>query len=164
MYQKLTIIGRLGKDPETRVTQAGDKVTQFSVAVSEWSTTKKEERTQWFDCIYWGDGGVRLSERMHKGDRIFVEGAIRSRKYTPRDSDTERVVWEVHVFAIRMIDYVKPDAEQDAGGNASARRKDDERKRDERDDGWDDNRAASPKKAAPSRRNDVNDLSDDIPF
>lgn len=149
MFQSLVLAGRLGKDPETRVTQGGDPVTKFSIAVGEWDSKKKEERTQWFDCTLWGETGRALSESMKAGDRILVRGVIRSRKYTPRDSDVERIAWEVQVYEHRRIDFKKKDA-------SGAKPKDSD------NDGWDDDAPAKAKaKPAETKKND---FDDDIPW
>lgn len=152
MYASTTIIGRLGRDPETRSTQAGNTVTTFSVATDEWNPTKKETTTQWYDCVLWGDTGKRVSESMKKGDRIMAEGRMRSRKYTPRGSDQERIVWELIVDRHRRIDFKKAEkAEQKPTSTDD-------------DEGWDDPPATKKPAPAVAQTSKRDDFEDDIPF
>lgn len=81
-------IGHLGHDPEIRSAQSGDKVANFSLAVSKtWKTREGEsqERTQWFHCTAWR-GLAEVAERfLHKGDQVCVRGEVWMREYTGRD-------------------------------------------------------------------------------
>jgi single-strand DNA-binding protein len=76
------IIGRLGKDPELRT--AGDTtVTSFSVACG-WKT-KSKEGTEWFNVEAWGKLGELCAQYIAKGSKVFVQGGIRTDKYTDKD-------------------------------------------------------------------------------
>lgn len=185
MFATTTIMGRLGKDPEHRQTQGGTKVAQFSIATTEWDASKKEERTQWYDCIAFGDIGDRLKDRVRKGDRLLVNGTMRSRKYTPKDGDREVTVWELVVFRLTLIDYEKKDdgrdtrrdddrrdrRDDDRRGRADDDRRDDRRSSDRRSGGFFDDdeddrggRRRSRDSDGESRRDGRRDMDDDIPF
>jgi len=74
-----SIIGRIGKDAETRHTAAGKSVTGFSVAVDQgWGENKK---TIWVDCSLWGERGTKLATHIVKGDRIGVLGEMGTREH-----------------------------------------------------------------------------------
>jgi single-strand DNA-binding protein len=75
MYQKLILIGNLGKEPETRYTAKGDPVTSFSVATSRKYGEKDE--TTWFRVSVWGKQAESCNQYLHKGSKVLVEGRLR---------------------------------------------------------------------------------------
>ena len=77
--KSITIAGRIGKDAETRSTQAGDQVTGFTVAVDEGFGDKK--RTLWFDCSFWGKRGAAVAQYLTKGSSVTVSGDLSTREY-----------------------------------------------------------------------------------
>lgn len=76
--KNIVISGGIGKDAETRTTQGGDKVTGFSVAVSEGFGDNK--RTIWFDVSLWGARGEKLAQHLTKGSRVSVSGDLSTRE------------------------------------------------------------------------------------
>ena len=77
--KNITILGGVGKDPETRTTQAGKQVTGFSIAVDDgWGENK---RTIWFDVSVWGKRGEVISQHVKKGDKLCVTGELSTREY-----------------------------------------------------------------------------------
>ena len=96
---KVCLIGNLGKDPEVRSTQNGDKIVNFSVATSErWkdkSTGEQREKTEWHNVVVFNEGLAGVAERfLRKGSKVYVEGAMKTRKWTDRDGN-ERYSTEV---------------------------------------------------------------------
>ena len=96
---KVILLGRLGGDPEIRVSQDGNKIAKFSLATSEnWkdkSTNEKKERTEWHKVVIFSPGLADISEKyLRKGSLIYLEGQIRSRKYTDQ-SGVEKYITEV---------------------------------------------------------------------
>lgn len=88
MYNKVTMIGRLGRDPETRYTSGGKAVANFSLAVSErWTDSggEKQERTDWFNVVAWGKLAEIVQKYAHKGDLALVEGKLQVREYEAKD-------------------------------------------------------------------------------
>jgi single-strand DNA-binding protein len=77
--KSLTIAGGIGKDAVTRTTQQGDKVTGFSVGVSEGFGDSK--RTLWFDVSLWGARGDKLAQYLTKGSRVVVSGDLSTREH-----------------------------------------------------------------------------------
>lgn len=81
MYQKVTIVGNLGQDPEMRYMQDGTAVTNFSVATSRsWtnrSTGEKQEETTWFRISVWGKQAETANQYLSKGNKVLVEGRLR---------------------------------------------------------------------------------------
>ena len=75
----IVISGGIGKDAVTRTTQQGDKVTSFSVGVSEGFGDAK--RTMWFDVSFWGSRGEKLAQHLTKGTRVSVAGDLSTREH-----------------------------------------------------------------------------------
>ena len=87
---KVTIIGNLGKDPEIRTFQNGDRVASFSVATSEsWKdkqSGEKKERTEWHRISVLNQNIVGVVEKyVKKGTKLYLEGQLETRKYTDKD-------------------------------------------------------------------------------
>ncbi|MCL4268684.1 MAG: single-stranded DNA-binding protein [Anaerolineales bacterium] len=81
---RVQLIGRLGKDPESKYTPAGKKVCHFSLAVSNrWKDKNGEtkEATEWVNIEAWGRLGEVCQEYLKKGSLIFVEGRLKTDKY-----------------------------------------------------------------------------------
>lgn len=104
-FNKIMLIGNLGQDPEMRYTTEGKPVANLSLATSR-SYRKGEntvEVTDWHTVTVWGTGAEFIAEAAHKGDRVFVEGEMRSEKYTPKDGGPERTAWKVHTFNVMLM-------------------------------------------------------------
>jgi single-strand DNA-binding protein len=76
MYQKLTIVGNLGRDPELRYTPAGSPVTSFSVAVNQ--KHKDNVTTLWFRVSCWGSAAEACNTYLSKGSAVLVEGMLQA--------------------------------------------------------------------------------------
>ena len=79
----ITIVGRLGKDPEVRMTQSGKQITSASVAVSH----GKDKLSTWFEVTAWDNMGRWLVEAQ-KGDQVFVVGDLEQQAFIKRDGST----------------------------------------------------------------------------
>jgi single-strand DNA-binding protein len=80
MYQKLTVIGRLGRDPEMRYMPSGDPVTSFSIATDrQWNDKngQKQKETTWFRCSVFGKQAETANQYLSKGKMVLVEGRLR---------------------------------------------------------------------------------------
>lgn len=87
---KVMLIGHLGRDPEVRHTNAGDKIASLSVATSEsWkdkSSGARIDRTQWHKVVIFNPHLADFAEKyLRKGSRVYVEGALQTRKWTDKD-------------------------------------------------------------------------------
>ena len=96
---KVILLGRLGADPEIRVSQDGKKIARFSLATSEsWkdkSTNEKKEKTEWHKIVIFSSGLAEISEKyLKKGSLIYIEGQIITRKYTDQ-SGVEKYITEI---------------------------------------------------------------------
>ena len=86
---KVTIVGRVGRDAEVRFTPSGTSVVNFSVATTEtWKdkqTGEKKERTEWHNIQAWGKLAEICGEYVKKGMLVYLEGSIRSSEYEAKD-------------------------------------------------------------------------------
>ena len=79
MYQKILIVGNLGRDPEMRYTPSGQAVTSFSVATNRQYTANSGEKikeTTWFRISAWGRLAETCSQYLHKGSKVLIEGRL----------------------------------------------------------------------------------------
>jgi single-strand DNA-binding protein len=84
---KVTLIGNLGRDPEVRFSQSGDKIANISIATSEtWNdkaTGEKREKTEWHRVVIFNKFLADIAEKyLKKGSKVYVEGALQTRKWT----------------------------------------------------------------------------------
>lgn len=95
---KVLLIGHLGRDPEIRTTQNGNKVANLSLATSEhWKDSQgnKKERTEWHRVVVFDDKLVGVVEKyLKKGSQLYLEGALQTRKWTDQGG-TEKYTTEV---------------------------------------------------------------------
>jgi single-strand DNA-binding protein len=109
---RVQLIGRLGKDPEGRVTPTGKKVTQFSLAVSDrWKSAEGEtkEHTEWVNIEAWGRLGEICQQYLHKGKLIYLEGRLRTDKFDDKSGETKYFT-KVVALSMQMLDR-KPEEE-----------------------------------------------------
>jgi len=89
---KATLIGRLGKDPEVRHLNNGDRVVSFSIATSErWrdASGERKERTEWHNVVIFNDKLGEIAEQyLTKGKEVYVEGKIQTRKWEDKEGNT----------------------------------------------------------------------------
>ena len=108
---RVQLIGRLGKDPESKFTPTGKKVTHFSVAISNrWRSKEGEakEYTEWVNIEAWGRLGEVCSEYLKKGSLVFLEGRLKTDRY--EEKGETRFYTKVVCLAMQMLDR-KPNEE-----------------------------------------------------
>ena len=98
---KVILVGRLGSDPEIRVSQEGNKIARFSIATSEsWNdknTNEKKEKTEWHRVVVFSKGLAQVIENyVKKGSQVYLEGQLRTNKYTDQ-AGIEKFSTEVHL-------------------------------------------------------------------
>lgn len=119
---KVQIIGHLGKDPEIRTFQSGDKCANFSVATSEqWtdkSTGEKKEKTEWHQVAVLNQNIVKFVEKyLKKGMKVYVEGQLQTRKWTDQsgqDRYTTEIVLKFNAQLIALSQLERQDQQRDA--------------------------------------------------
>ncbi|EAX1526726.1 single-stranded DNA-binding protein, partial [Salmonella enterica] len=97
---KVILVGNLGQDPEVRYMPNGGAVANLSLATSDTWTDKqtgdKKERTEWHRVVLYGKLAEIASEYLRKGSQVYIEGALRTRKWTDQ-SGVEKYTTEVVV-------------------------------------------------------------------
>ena len=94
---KVTLIGRLGKDPEMSYTPNGLAVTKFAIAVNHFTRLQggeRQEETWWYNITAFGKQAETCNTFLKKGDKVYVDGRLTPRKYTDRNG-VERVSLDV---------------------------------------------------------------------
>jgi single-strand DNA-binding protein len=116
---KVILVGRLGRDPETRFTGGGQAVANFSVATDETYKDKngeRQKRTEWHKIVVWGKQAEIAQQYLKKGSLIFVEGRIQSREWQDKEGQ-KRTSFEIVATNFRMLGGRGDGAA--AGGGAS---------------------------------------------
>ena len=97
---KVTLVGNLGRDPEIRAMQNGDKIVQLSIATSDrWkdkNSGEQRERTEWHRVVIFNDALGKIAEQyLKKGSTVYLEGQLQTRKWTDQQSGQEKYTTEV---------------------------------------------------------------------
>ena len=92
-FNKITLIGNLGGDPETRFLENGMQLTNFSVAtqdkVKNSTTNKYEDHTEWFKVTLFGKPAESAAKYLAKGSLVYVEGRLRTNVFTNKKGETK---------------------------------------------------------------------------
>lgn len=102
---KVTLIGRLGKDPELRYTKDQTPFARFSLATSETFTSggEKREKTEWHNLVVWGRQAEIAGRYLRKGKQIYVEGRIEYRDYDDPNTGQKRYITDIRVDRFLML-------------------------------------------------------------
>lgn len=109
---KVILVGNLGKDPEVRSFQNGNKVCNFSMATTEsWkdrNTGERQSRTEWHTVAIFSEGLIGVAERyLKKGSKVYIEGQLRTRKWQDQqgqDRYSTEVVLQGPGAVLTMLD------------------------------------------------------------
>lgn len=115
-FNKIILIGNLGRDPELRYTPQGTPVCSFSMATSEKRKDQSgelQEQTTWFKVTLWNRQAETASQYLQKGRSVYIEGRLRVEEYTDRDGK-QRHSLEVTATDMQFIGG-KPEASESAG-------------------------------------------------
>ena len=106
MVNKVTLIGRLGKDPEVRYTQDGQMVTNFSIATDEqWKDKngEKVQKTEWHKIVTYRKLAEICGEYLKKGKLVFIEGKLQTKTWEDKAGVT-RYTTEIVANDMKMLD------------------------------------------------------------
>lgn len=120
MLNRVTIMGRLGKDPELKYTQSGVAVTSFSLAVDRDFTDKQtgERATDWIDVTCWRQTAEFVCKYFGKGRVVAVDGRLQTRRWKDRDGNNRTSV-EVLAESVYFGDSKREETgEYGAGSNS----------------------------------------------
>src|ERR1700727_1095694 len=126
---KVILVGRLGRDPETRYTGGGQAVANFSVATDETYKDKngeRQKRTEWHKIVVWGKQAEIAQQYLKKGSLIYLEGRIQSREWQDKEGQ-KRTSFEIVANGFRFLGSRGDGAAAgaSAGAGAGARHADD---------------------------------------
>lgn len=100
-FNKVTLLGNLTRDPETRVTTTGQSVTSFSLAVNRtWRSAdgEQQEEVSYFDCTAWGKAGEIIAQYNSKGDALLVNGRLKQNTWEDNGQNRSKVEVVVEDF------------------------------------------------------------------
>ncbi len=105
---KVMLIGNVGREPEVRHLDNGVSVATFSLATSErgyrqQDGTEVPERADWHDIVLWRRLAETAERYVHKGDRLFIEGKMRTRSYDDPNNGMKRTITEVFADNMEML-------------------------------------------------------------
>jgi single-strand DNA-binding protein len=106
-FNKITIVGYLGRDPELRYTPQGTALCKMSIATTERRKSaagEMEEHTTWFRVTAWGRQAELANEYLAKGRQVYVEGRLRLEEYTDREGQ-KRFSAEVSATEIQFLGH-----------------------------------------------------------
>ena len=109
MVNNCMFIGRLGRDPESRFTQSGKTVVNFSVACSE--KRGGEEYTDWVNIVAWDKLGEICAQYLQKGSLVYISGRMQTRKWQDQ-SGTDRYTTEIVAREMKMLDSRRDSGQQ----------------------------------------------------
>lgn len=113
-FNRLILVGYLGRDPETRYTAKGKPICTFSIATNERrkdSTGEPQDHTTWFRVTLWGSQAERAGQYLRKGQPVYIEGRLRLEEWNDRDGKP-RVTLDVQGDVMQFID----NKSEEAGG------------------------------------------------
>jgi len=141
------LIGNLTRDPNLRYTPGGAAVASFGIATNRsWTSSdsgEKQERVDFHNIVAWSKLAEICGQLLHKGDKVYVEGRIQTRDWKTEEGDTRRIT-EIVIDNMMLLN---------SRGGSSRSESEDE-----------DNSAPEEEQTPPSEADEVEDVSDDIPF
>ena len=112
MYQKMIVVGNLGRDPELQYTTAGQAVTNFSIATNRrYNSSEGEpvEETVWIRVSVWGKSAEACNTYLHKGSKVLVEGRLKPDRETggprvyERNDGTYGSSYEMTAYTVQFL-------------------------------------------------------------
>ncbi|MCT9811547.1 single-stranded DNA-binding protein [Acidovorax sp. Be4] len=104
---KVIIVGNLGRDPEMRTFPSGDQVANVTIATTDrWrdkNTGENKESTEWHRVVFNGRLAEIVGQYLRKGSQVYVEGSLRTRKWTDQATGQERYATEIRADTMQML-------------------------------------------------------------
>ena len=154
---KVTLIGRLGHDPEIRYTQSGSAVSNATIATNDYWIDKqgeKQERTEWHSLVMWGRLADLAQSYLKKGSQVYVEGRLQTRDWEDQQGH-KHYKTEVVVTTMQFLDSRISDSES-AQAVASSEYKDSTSSSQDY--------SINSESNAPDSKQEDDYIKDDIPF
>ena len=105
MINRVTLVGNLGQDPETKSTPSGQSVAQLRVATTSSYKDRegnRQEATEWHTVVVWGKQAEACGKYLAKGRQVYVEGRLATRKWTDKEGK-DRYTTEVVAETVRFL-------------------------------------------------------------
>ena len=116
---KVIIVGNLGRDPEMRTFPSGDQVANVTIATTDrWrdkNTGENREATEWHRVVFNGKLAEIVGQYLRKGSQVYVEGSLRTRKWTDQASGQERYATEIRADTMQMLGSRQGGGQQQGG-------------------------------------------------
>lgn len=122
-FNKVILVGNLGRDPELRYTPQGTPVCSFTLATNERrkdKTGEMQDQTTWFRVTLWGRQAETASQYLTKGRPVYIEGRLRVEDWTDKDGRA-RYTLEVHATDMQFIGGKGDDAPAPPRGDSQSR-------------------------------------------
>ncbi|HXW62150.1 MAG TPA: single-stranded DNA-binding protein [Candidatus Acidoferrales bacterium] len=103
---KVILVGRLGRDPETRYTSGGQAVANFTLATDESFKSRsgeRQKRTEWHRIVLWGKLAEIAQQYLKKGMLVYVEGRLQTRQWEDKRDGQKRQTTEIVGNVLRML-------------------------------------------------------------
>lgn len=103
---KVILVGRVGRDPETRFTSSGQAVANLSVATDETfkdRTGERQKRTEWHRVVLWGKLAEIAQQYVKKGTLVYIEGRIQSRQWEDKRDGQKKTSFDIVANVMRML-------------------------------------------------------------
>lgn len=104
---KVILVGNLGRDPEMRTFPSGDQVANVTIATTDrWrdkNTGENKESTEWHRVVFNGRLAEIVGQYLRKGSQVYVEGSLRTRKWTDQATGQERYATEIRADSMQML-------------------------------------------------------------
>src|ERR1700676_2017270 len=103
---KAILVGRLGRDPETRYTSSGQAVANFTLATDETykdRSGERQKRTEWHRIVLWGKLAEITQQYLKKGMLVYIEGRIQTRQWEDKRDGQKRQTTEIVANVMRML-------------------------------------------------------------
>jgi len=118
---KVILVGRVGRDPETRFTSGGQAVANLSVATDETfkdRTGERQKRTEWHRVVLWGKLAEIAQQYVRKGTLVYIEGRIQSRQWEDKRDGQKKTSFDIVANVMRMLSSRGEGAAAGAGAGA----------------------------------------------
>ena len=116
---KVIIVGNLGRDPEMRTFPSGDSVANVTIATTDrWrdkNTGENREATEWHRVVFNGKLAEIAGQYLRKGSQVYVEGSLRTRKWTDQATGQERYATEIRADSMQMLGSRQSGGQQQGG-------------------------------------------------
>jgi single-strand DNA-binding protein len=119
---KAILVGRLGRDPETRFTSGGQAVANFTLATDETfkdRSGERQKRTEWHRIVLWGKLAEITQQYLKKGMLVYIEGRIQTRQWEDKRDGQKRTTTEIVANVMRMLTSRAEGAAAGAGASGA---------------------------------------------